>query len=233
MRIFTFLVVLGVGLWTAPVINAQQSKSPWTFGVKTGVNISTYNVDGGSDYSNTDGVIGFNGGVTVDYQLKNRFYLSSGLEFTTKGADFSQMYPFYIDGNTVTQTTTKDSRKFQYLQLPLTIGYRLPISRNMNVTFNAGGYFAFGLSGKGTYEQWTEISEVGGTTSYEYMKKKTNQKGDTDFGLIGGLGLEYKRFSLNFNYELGLRELYTGTNTIGLESTWKNRNAVLSVGYKF
>lgn len=234
MRTFTLLSVLGIGLCTAPVIQAQTSESPWTFGVKAGVNLSTFNVGDSptSTSSNTDGRIGLNGGITVEYALRNNFFLSSGLEFTTKGADYSKSYgPNQLNSN---YKSIQESRTLEYLQLPLTVGYRLPVSKNVNVTFNAGAYFALGVSGKGTSVIWEHNLDEDGKMTSTFNRNKSNKKGDTDYGLIGGAGLEYKKFSLNFNYELGLRSLYTGSSSHDVnDAAWKNRNVVLSVGYKF
>lgn len=240
MKIFTLVAISGIGLCSAPIVKAQEAKSPWTFGVKAGVNVSTFKVDDGSTLSNTDGTAGFNGGVTVEYALRNNFFLSSGLEYTSKGADYSTSFlgtSISESGNSVSYAYSKDSRRLKYLQIPLTVGYRVPVSKNVNVTFNAGGYFAVGVSGKGTHEMWqANLDPDGMISDVTYSVDKTNKKGDTDYGLIGGIGLEYKKFSLNANYEYGLRSLSTGRDSYGpidYGNTWKNRNAVFSVGYKF
>lgn len=243
MRIFTLLAVSGIILCSAPTIKAQESQSPWTFGVKAGVNASTFKVQDGSSLSNTEGIAGFNGGVTVEYALRNNFFLSSGLEFTTKGADYSTGFfqmPYLEGDNTIVYAYSKDSRRLRYLQVPLTIGYRIPVSKNVNITFNAGAYFALGVSGKGTRQLSLMNINADGTSNTTFSEGQTNKKGDTDYGLLGGIGVEYKKLSLNANYEYGLRSLYTGEsyhtgnsyNTLRNDA-WRNRNLVFSVGYKF
>ncbi|PXV65462.1 outer membrane protein with beta-barrel domain [Dysgonomonas alginatilytica] len=233
MKTFALLAISGISLCAAPVIKAQKAESPWTFGVKAGINSSTFNIGNGSTPNNTDGIIGFNGGVTMEYALRNGFFLSSGLEFTTKGADNGTSSYLSPAPNSLTYTLSKDSRRLKYLQLPLTVGYRVPLSKDVNVTFNAGGYFAYGISGKGTYETWEVSRNEDGTTSVTSNRYESKKSGDTDYGLLGGVGLEYKRFSFNFNYELGLRTLHTGSASSGMNTGWKNRNAAFTVGYKF
>lgn len=243
MKIFTLLAVSGIILCATPTIKAQESQSPWTFGVKAGVNASTFKVDDGSILSNTEGIAGFNGGVTVEYALRNNFFLSSGLEFTTKGADYSTSYygiSQLEEDNSIIYAYSLDSRRLKYLQVPLTIGYRIPVSKDVNVTFNAGAYFALGISGKGKHQLAVMNVKTNGTSEVTYSQSRINKKGDTDYGLLGGIGLEYKRLSLNANYEYGLRSLYTGEsyhtgnsyNTLRNDA-WRNRNLVFSVGYKF
>lgn len=230
MRTFTLLAITGIGLCTAPVVNAQKTQSPWTFGVKAGINAAGANVSNNYPLESISGIAGFNGGVTAEYALRNRFFLSSGLEFTTKGFD-SQRVNSLLDEP---YSFSKESRRLKYLQVPLTIGYRLPVSKNVNLTFNAGGYFAYGVAAKGRNQTWTEVSTEEGYSSYAYTEAESTKAGDTDYGLLFGAGIEYKRFSFNFNYELGLRNLHTGSASSAIGDTgFKNRNAAFSVGYKF
>jgi len=241
MKIFTLLIVSGLSLCTIPVLNAQESKSPWSFGVKAGINFSDFSTDrGGSSSGDNNGKIGFNGGVTVEYALRNGFFLSSAMEFTTKGTDKTESGSFYFpDGRYFYGGLTSDSRRMKYLQIPFTIGYRIPVSRKVNLAINAGGYFAFGLSGKGTMQSWGLKTEPhkGEVVTYIYNVEKSTKNGDTDFGLLGGVGVEYMKFSLNYNYEFGLRDLYTASPSLTYANSknmaWKNRNVVISVGYKF
>ena len=242
MKFLTLLTISGICLCSTPLIQAQESQSPWTFGVKAGVNLSTFKSDG-TDFSINNGTTGFNGGITVEYALRNNFFLHSGLEYTTKGADYysstSYLSNYYNHPQNedlhLTYSSTNDSRRFKYLQLPLTIGYRLPVSKNVNVTFNAGAYVAIGISGKGS--QLMQVTNIGPNNSINTIHKEysTSAKGDIDYGLIGGVGLEYKKFSLNANYEYGLSSLATARNSEGINmgETWRNRNLTFSVGYKF
>lgn len=242
MKFLTLLTISGICLCSAPLIKAQESKSPWTFGAKAGVNLSTFKSDG-TNLSTTDGTTGFNGGITVEYALLNNFFLHSGLEYTTKGADYYSSTSFLSnDYNSpqngdyyMTQRSISDSRRFKYLQLPLTLGYRLPVSKDINVTFNAGAYLAIGISGKGTQQTWTTTLGSDNEISTTYEEHKTSKKGDADYGLIGGVGIEYKKFSLNANYEYGLSSLATARHfgNLDIGDTWRNRNLTFSVGYKF
>lgn len=244
MKFLTLLGISGICLCSTPLTKAQESQSPWTFGIKAGINASNFKSDG-TDLSTMDGITGFNGGITVEYALRNNFFLHSGLEYTTKGADYYSSTSYlsnnynsnYLEPNGdlyATQRTTQDSRRFKYLQLPLTLGYRLPVTKDVNVTFNAGAYFAIGISGKGT-ERTSVITIENNDLSTIHNVVESNKKGDADYGLIGGVGIEYKKFSLNANYEYGLPSLATARNPEGfyMGDTWRNRNLAFSVGYKF
>lgn len=85
IKISTLLAVAGVGIASAQIAHAQVKESPWTFGVKAGVSIPTNkNVD--------DRFLSLDLGGTVEYQLQNGFYLSSGLEFIGKGVNVTDQY---------------------------------------------------------------------------------------------------------------------------------------------
>lgn len=86
MKFFTLLTISGLSLSVTPLLNAQESKSPWSFGVKAGVNLSTFDISSYVPSYGENGKTGFNAGLVVDYSLQNNFFLRSGLEFTTKGA---------------------------------------------------------------------------------------------------------------------------------------------------
>lgn len=252
MKNFTLLTVSGLCLWAVtPVLKAQEKGSPWTFGVKGGMNLSSSTLD------NDGSKVGFNGGVTVEYDLGNRFFLHSGLEYTNKRfenetQDFFVSSPIPEEGDSYSSISslTMNTVRISYLQLPLTIGYRLPVSRNANITFRGGAYVAWGLNSrtKGTTVQ-TEYLE---DKQYHFVLYNNSNEYDNaqlqrlDYGLLGGVGFEYKRFFIDLNYELGLRNInkpdgnysyasQTGKSYSRMNSElgWRNRNLTLSVGYKF
>jgi len=251
MRNFTLLTVSGFCLCVAaPVLKAQEKKSPLTFGVKAGVNAATNN-DG---YSSNGNGNGFTGGVTVEYDLGNRFYLSSGLEYANKSMEYDSYSYAYSNLDNCTGTydmyslsSTYTSVRLHTLQVPLTVGYRLPVSRNANLTFRAGAYISYGIAASSQIGS-RHSQEINGKYTSSYSQSHSNDYDASglqrfDYGLLGGIGFEYKRFSINVDYQLGLKNLSThkgyhyysnGNDRIGgAVSGLKNRNLSLSVGYRF
>ena len=241
MKISTLLAVAGISIASTQIADAQTNESPWTFGVKAGANIAN------TSSKNESGRIGFNVGGTVEYKLSDRFFLQSGLEFTSKGSklkeqSFNFSLPYFDSGELtsiddldyVTYTgKAKASQNLMFLQIPLTIGYRLPLAEDINLTFNIGGYAGYGITARSKYK-------IDGTLKYPDGKTESVNTETT-----------YKKFSFNVNYELGLRNLDKSSGTYlnygyssgyNNQSTgvtvyevpkWKNRNVSLSVGYKF
>ena len=261
MKISTLSVVAATCIASTLCTQAQTKESPWTFGVKAGANIAN------TSNKNESGRTGFNVGGTVEYKLANRFFLQSGLEFTTKGskANYSYIdYPLfptlpeskYPDDYSKFTGKSKVSQNLMMLQIPLTVGYRLPISKDINLTFNAGAYMALGVGARSKYNTKGILTNPDGTTE-PYQYKATYKGYDKtglehfDYGLLGGIGIEYQKFSLNVNYELGLRNLNPTSGTYLYNSydngydnpptsskqynvpKWKNRNITISLGYKF
>lgn len=204
MKQFYKLSLLTIALFIG--ITAKAQESPMSIGIKVGANLSNI----GGDIDDTDAKFGYNFGITVDYGFTPNWYLQSGVEFTTKG--------YKLKHDILNQKTTSNA---MYLQLPVHAAYKLPIVDGTNIVFHAGPYFAYGIGGKTKYE-------VAGTTI-----KKISTFGDTprakrfDFGLGGGVGVEFGAITADLGCDFGLVNIsHTSTSV-------KNQNFYLSVGYKF
>lgn len=216
-----FFIIISSGFYT-------QAQKGWSLGAKAGLNISS----AGGDYSESDSRLGYNFGIIADYNYSNHVFLRTGLEFTSKGAKYK------YDWNDIASDGTSGFKKrhflLNYLQLPISIGYRFAATENLNMTLNAGGYLAYGVFAR---EKYTSANWCGTPGSTPYYSD-TNKGFDDchmrafDAGLLGGIGFEYKQYMLLINYDLGLFNTMTGMYDGG-EPSWKNRNWSFSLGYKF
>ncbi len=122
-KIFSLAVVAVVAL-SASAQNIQ-------FGVKGGLNMSNISNTG----LDSKAKIGFNVGVTADYQVSKDLYVLSGLEYITKGEKY--------------QIENRDaSLNLAYLQLPIHAGYKITIADDTRLVLHAGPYLAYALSAK-------------------------------------------------------------------------------------
>lgn len=203
--------LLAVALLVGANMNAQDS--PIQLGVKAGINLS--NMSG--DLENTKAKIGFNVGVTADYNLTPNVALLTGVEFTTKGLKGKGI----ASGNSI---------NLSYLQLPIHIGYKLDVAEGSKIIFHAGPYLAYGINGK--YKE----KEDGVTTSVDIFKK---YDGVTllkrfDFGVGFGVGAEFGQIGIGLGYDFGLTNINDGfSDENDKKISIKNQAAYLTVGYKF
>ncbi|MDU1891096.1 MAG: porin family protein [Dysgonomonas sp.] len=208
--------LIGILLLLCITINAQEK--PVTFGVKAGMNIT--NLTGDVDDNNAK--IGFNVGVTVDYALTPDIFLLSGLEYATKGTKF--------DGDV--------KLNLSYIQLPIHVGYKLTVSDGLKIGFHAGPYIAYGVDGK-----WNAKADGVSVDLDTFGDDALLKMKRFDFGLGGGVGLEFGKFNAGINYDLGLVNI-ADFGKIEIEDDWggvfdgsdvslKNVAAYITVGYKF
>jgi len=194
---------------------------PVSFGVNAGVNLSNAHVE--DHIGDIKARVGFQVGVTAEYALTDAFYLQSGLSFTTKG--FKNEYGV---AESSISYNVKHTVNEMYLQLPVKAAYKFPVMDNMNIVFNLGPYFAYGVGGKTK----TEINNRVGTIEGTIKDDKYNTFSDEglkrfDFGLGAGVGAEFGQIVVGLNYELGL------INIAREDGNVKNRNASLTLGYRF
>lgn len=187
------------------------------FGIKGGMNLSTYSGKG----VNIDSKFGFNAGVTIDFAITDEFYILSGLELTTKGGK-KEFKDGGIFGEQYANKKIKLTINPMYLQLPLHVAYKYEVADDLKVVLEAGPYFAYGISGKATvkYDGFKEKANIFGSSDQDLDFKRF------DFGLGIGAGLEYDRVGIKVGYDFGLIKIAEGAKA-------KNGNLYVSLGYRF
>lgn len=223
-------------------INMNAQISPLKFGIKAGANLSNL----GGDIDDTSSKAGFNAGITIDLSLPaTSLYISTGLEFTTKGAKFDMN-----DELSGVDVTFKDCKiNASYLQVPIHLGYKVKIAPLTSINFHAGPYFAYGIGGKVKLGDDMKVSYNGTTQTVnikEFIKEYESQTGDEidietendtfsddgfkrfDFGIGIGAGVEISKIGIGIGYDFGL-------SNVSQDSDFKvrNRNGYVSVGLKF
>lgn len=209
-----------------------SAQMPISFGVKAGANLSNYSE------GDMDAKFGFNVGITADINIAPSLYVLTGLELTTKGAKQEESISESFMGTSYS-IKVKETSNPMYLQLPIHLGYKLEVTPGTNIVFRAGPYLAYGIGGKSK----TEISGNFGDLDLNNLLNQLDLKNgesdifgngenqlDTkrfDFGIGGGVGAEFGKISATIGYDLGLTKLYDA------DGAAKNRNAYLSLGYRF
>ncbi len=106
-----------------------------------------------------------------------------------------------------------------YLELPIMVAARFPVSDKASLVINGGPYLAYGVGGKVKYKE--NDVEVSVDTFGEYFSFKR-----FDAGLGLGIGFDFGKFVISWDSELGLVDLMDDLN-------FKNTCFSLGVAYKF
>lgn len=209
-------------------LNLSAQKSPFTFGVKAGMNLSSATINN----READAKLkpGYQVGVTVDFEVYKSLYLQSALSFTTKGSKIDDLLAGKLIGGSGKPNETHTYNQL-YLQVPIHVAYKVNVGENNNIIFSFGPYFAYGIGGKS--KRKLNDSAVFGDGSNQY---KFDTFGDDegealkkfDVGLSFGVGTEFNKIVVGAGYELGLKNIAKYEH-----DKYKNYNIAVLVGYKF
>jgi len=198
----------------AQTMHAQISIAP-----EAGIHLSNLSVDNTTNPFdlNLKNKVGLRAGVNVNFQLGSGLFLQPGLFYTMRGARFT-----LIDFG---GASDKLSFKFNYLELPVNLGYQYNFGKAGALFATAGPYVAFGLSAKTT----ETVSGMGNPQSVTENLKFGDDVNRLDFGLNFGLGYKIPvGVYVRAQYNLGL----SNVNAAG-DGTIKHKGFAFTLGYEF
>jgi len=197
MKKTVFLVILAM---TTISMSAQN------FGLKAGVNFSSYY---GSDAGDLKSLVGFQVGGLYDVPLSGGFYLQPSAMLTMKGAKSSGS----IDSN----------MKPFYLEVPVRVMYKLDAGPG-KITLAVGPYLGLGLFGKSTTTVGGQSVSINLFTKEAGLSEAMLKR--FDMGISSAIGYELTS-GLFFNVESSL-----GLLNVSNDSNVKNTTISLVVGFK-
>ncbi len=124
---------------TVCMTNAQEKVA---FGVRAGLNVNSLSV---SDESGLKSRVGYHVGAVMDWNVAKNLYVQPGLYFTTRGAKSSD------EG-------WEQKINMNYLQIPISVAYRFPLSETVKLDINVGPYVALGVGGKIKSVSYTHLT---------------------------------------------------------------------------
>lgn len=195
-------VMLGLFIAVGTIgMNAQDLH----FGAKVGSNFSVQS-EVGDLYNNNKIRAGLNAGVFAKYQLNEKVFLQTELNFEQKGSN---------DENVKTN--------YDYLTIPLLVGYSMGESWNTPLSFNIyGGPYA------GILLNAESVVEIDGVDETTDLNEQTN---NAEVGFMGGFVVSYpindKNLFLDFRAGLGLSPYEVDNSEL------KNKYIGLSLGLEF
>ena len=169
-------------------VKAQESR----FGIKGGVNVSNMYTN---DIHDENTKIGLNGGFFLKAALSEHIALQPELLFTMKGSELEFDTPF-ADGT--------GSFSLNYIEVPMMGVFN--ITKNFNI--HAGVYIASLIN--------VTIENEGSVSLFDFEAELDRDNFETfDYGLVGGVGLDFNKLSLGIRYDYGL-------NTVGKKFDFPN-----------
>lgn len=183
-------------------------------GVKGGVNASNFY---GSELNDNNAKIGFNIGLSADYDFAYNMGIQTGLFYTTKGFKFKQ-------------SISEFTSNLVYLQIPVHLAYKIDVTPGTRVFLHGGPYLAYGVGGSNSFKLGRDEispSKVFGDNGLKSF----------DAGLGIGAGIELGQLFFDLGWDAGLLDIVKSDsfvkNFISKDVSLKNQSAYLSVGFKF
>lgn len=205
-------------------MGAAKMNAQVRLGAEVGVNMASLGVRG------NHAMVLPTGGLVADYQFKNNMMISSGLHYVMKGA------------NTLSGAPEDLMVRLGYLELPVMVGYRMPVAEHVYLVPQVGAYFACGVNG---YAEFNESSSLGiGNTDgvwynpFEQFDLKNEKKEYIepferfDAGLRFALSADVYKFNLSLAYDLGLKRTHKHFDPEHYFK-YRNRSVAVTLGYKF
>lgn len=228
---FTILILTSA----VATVNAQGSiRRPFYGDFFGGITFASMDIEDGNEYKTNK--IGFMIGGNANIRLYHNMVFQTGFHIVKKGSLKHEDRIIDQDGPQERRDikTTIDAN---YIQIPLNIGFEVPIKKNLHLNMNAGVFGAFGFKGKSKQRGYTATIING-----EYQQQISQDKGsqDTfsntnlkkwDYGIGANIGLVYDIYVLRFQYDHGLANV--ATDVFGKGKEWKTRNYMLCLGFRF
>ncbi|WP_291096835.1 MULTISPECIES: porin family protein [unclassified Empedobacter] len=204
-------------------LSAQEKTTSAQFGIKSSVNMSSFN---GKDVKDNDYKVGFSAGLYGHFPLTERFAVQPEVNFARIGGKLKDEVTEV--GNTTVKTKNKTT--LDYIQVPVMFKY-YPGASRFNV--EAGPQFGYNVYASNK----TQVSTYVNNTVYNTEEKtdiKDNVK-DFDFGVNFGLGYNVTdNINVGARYYMGLTKIGDNKNNNNVEvGDVKNHSFSVGVGYSF
>jgi len=175
-------------------------RAQFRYSLQGGLNVTTqiarnYNADSARNQL----LYGFNVGPSVDYLWVRNFSLHSGIIFENKGTrGHAEAGGIIVDGVS----------RLLYLDIPLLARWNFR-TENLVLFVEAGPYAGIGLTGKAKIK----IGDVSSSWDINWGNGSDDHFKRFDYGVTGGGGLEWMRFSLEGCFSFGLANIYSVVQT--------------------
>lgn len=162
---------------------------------------------------------GISAGILLDIPIgQSNFYFQPGINYSSKGRQYNKSYDTSSAAmvtDSVYPVYQNNVLKLGYIEMPLNIAYKIPLSASRKSSFfiSAGPYFAFIYSASSNNQSIT----VKNDTSFSYLSNKedlqvgnaVNKYKTIDIGVNAKAGFEFGNVILSCYASRGLTNFYT------------------------
>jgi len=202
--------------------------------LKGGVNFANVTITDGGNIEEAKTLASFNVGILADFPLSKYLSVQPGIIYSGKG---SKTQRGSESGSNYYRATINP----MYVELPVNLVGKIPLTGAANVFFGAGPYVAMGVAGKKkaggkifgvTFKSDDDIvfSNDDPSTSQEENEGFGKIK-RFDYGFNALAGIDFGKYMLSANYGYGLAKLNSGTDNTANDNN-KNRVVSISLGIK-
>lgn len=192
----------------------------WGFGLQAGYlhdRITTQKLSAGP-------FKGFTVGGTANVTFPCRLTLETGLQYRWMRGSLKGPMP--------TNGLHFRADRMDYLQLPLTVGYRICPMPHLMLTPKVGGYAALGLKADGWVEGTDAHGQPFGAAAdlFRHAPVPADYRplNRFDSGILTGLEVTYRHFGLEATYQLGLTHMAATYDSRLLHRSWN-----IALSYRF
>ena len=203
------------GLFVALTM-AAQTKVTWS--MELGLGMSSWM---GKDAGDSSPLFNQKVGVGIDVPLSGLVSFQTGLYWASKGASIDE----YFEWDN-TQSVVNKHVNQNYFEMPLLAAFHVGTAANFDMVFTAGPYLAYGVNGKQNID-FDDLTVSYSTFSESKIKDKiTPGLRRFDAGVMAGVALDFKRWTVGLDGEFGCCKLASNS---------KKRNLAFffTAGYKF
>ncbi|PWJ41777.1 outer membrane beta-barrel protein [Sediminitomix flava] len=231
-------------MWTTSM--AQEKQSPFTFGLKGGMNTSAILVANPDDGGFLFG--GF-GGLYSNYKINDRWAIQAEIQYGQHGVFglldmYESMYasdldPDLDDDKFSVELDGRLNIRTEYLSIPLVVQYAM--GKNKNWALEGGVIVGFlsrtkiNYNGSAIYREYLDNGSIDTEIDItDDINALVNQTKFKTIDMSFALGLQYA--IPNSNFHIGGRTIFglNNINTSTVENSWmRNLNLQLGVGYSF
>jgi len=206
-------LIFGLAVTVSSLAIAQKtsSKSPITFGLKAGMNVSSISKDGGLEDQGSK--IGFNAGAFANIPVASSFSVQPELLYSQYGDKYDQK---------VLGKTYSFARQLDYITVPVMFQYNaLP-----SLYLEAGPEFGFLVSAKNKAKNESTNETISQSGNYK------DQLSGFNFGLGIGAGYYFTpNVGITARYVAGLTDI--AKNRVSGSDAIKNNVFQIGLAYKF